>query len=56
MLDEVLTQKPPYLAALIEKGMLLEAEAEAGKGTWAAAINHWEDLDPPPGTLAPAAP
>ncbi len=24
--------------------MLLEAEAEAGQGTWAAAINHWEDL------------
>ena len=24
--------------------MLLEAEAEAGQGTWAAALKHWEDL------------
>jgi cellulose synthase operon protein C len=44
ILDEILTQKPPHLAALFEKGMLLEAEAEAGEGNWAAAIKHWEDL------------
>ena len=44
MLEELLEQKPPYLESLIEKGMLLEAEAEARKGTWAAAIKHWEDL------------
>jgi tetratricopeptide (TPR) repeat protein len=44
LLDEALAQKPPYLDALVEKGMLLEAEAEAGQGTWAAAIKHWEDL------------
>ncbi len=43
-LDEVLAMKPPYLEALIEKGMLLEAEAEAGQGSWNLAINHWEDL------------
>ena len=44
LLDELLAQKPPYLEALVEKGMLLESEAEAGQGTWAAAIKHWEDL------------
>jgi tetratricopeptide (TPR) repeat protein len=44
LLDEVLTHKPPYSEALLEKGMLLEAEAEAGKGNWNSAINHWEDL------------
>jgi cellulose synthase operon protein C len=44
LLDEVLTHKPPYSEALIEKGMLLEAEADAGQGNWNLAINHWEDL------------
>ena len=44
LLDEALSQKPPYLDALLEKGMLLEAEAEAGQGTWAAAIKYWEEL------------
>jgi hypothetical protein len=44
LLDEVLTHKPPYREALVEKGMLLEAEAEAGQGSWARAINHWEYL------------
>jgi cellulose synthase operon protein C len=44
LLDEVLSHKPPYSEALIEKGMLLEAEAEAGQGNWNLAINHWEDL------------
>ncbi len=44
LIDELLAQKPPYLESLIEKGMLLEAEAEARQGTWAAAIKYWEDL------------
>ncbi len=44
LLDEVLTHKPPYREALAEKGMLLEAEAEAGQGSWSRAINHWEEL------------
>jgi tetratricopeptide (TPR) repeat protein len=44
LLDEALAQKPPYLEALLEKGMLLEAEAEVRQGTWAAAIQHWEGL------------
>ena len=32
LLDELLAQKPPYIETLFEKGMLLEAEAEAGQG------------------------
>jgi tetratricopeptide (TPR) repeat protein len=44
LLEDPLAQKPPYLDALVEKGLLLEAEAEAGKGSWAAAIQHWENL------------
>ncbi len=24
--------------------MLLESEAEAGRGNWSAALRHWEDL------------
>jgi tetratricopeptide (TPR) repeat protein len=44
LLDELLAQKPPYTETLFEKGMLLEAEAEAGQGSWATAIKHWEDL------------
>ena len=31
-------QKPPYIETLFEKGMLLESEAAAGKGTWSAAL------------------
>ena len=55
MLDELLAQKPPYLETLFEKGMLLEAEAEAGQGTWSAALNHWEDLTRKMERIAPAA-
>ena len=39
-----MTQKPPYIETLFEKGMLLESEAAAGKGTWSTALRHWEDL------------
>ena len=31
-------QSSGYIETLFEKGMLLEAEAEAGKGTWSAAL------------------
>ena len=44
ILDELLGQKPPYIETLFEKGMLLESEAAAGKGTWSTALAHWEDL------------
>jgi tetratricopeptide (TPR) repeat protein len=44
ILDELLTQKPPVLETLFEKGMLLESEAAAAKGTWSAALAHWEQL------------
>ena len=29
---------------VFEKGMLLEARAEAGKGTWGEALGYWENL------------
>ena len=54
LLNEVLEHKPPYREALFEKGMLLEAEAEAGKGSWSAAIKHWEDLTSLHGACPPA--
>ncbi len=44
ILDDLLKQKPPVAEALFEKGMLLESEAAAKKGTWTAALKHWEDL------------
>ena len=44
ILDELLAQKQPYIETLFEKGLLQEAEAEAGKGSWSAAIRHWEEL------------
>lgn len=44
LMEELLDQKPPYLDVLVEKGMLLEAEAEAGKGSWSSALAHWEGL------------
>ena len=44
LLDELMDQKPPYVETLFEKGMLLESEAEAGRGKWSAALRHWEDL------------
>ena len=44
ILDELLAQKQPYIETLFEKGLLQEAEAEAGKGRWSAAVHHWEEL------------
>ena len=44
ILDELLAQKQPYIETLFEKGLLQEAEAEAAKGSWSAAIRHWEEL------------
>jgi tetratricopeptide (TPR) repeat protein len=44
LFDELLAQKPPDISILFGKGMLLEAEAEAGRGDWSAALAHWEKL------------
>ncbi len=37
LIDELLAQKPPYIECLFEKGLLLEAEAEAHRGNWSHA-------------------
>ena len=55
ILDELLKQKPPYLETLFEKGMLLESEAAAGKGTWSAALAPLGRPDQEDGADAPAA-
>ncbi|MGC8641625.1 MAG: tetratricopeptide repeat protein, partial [Isosphaeraceae bacterium] len=44
LVDELLSRYKRYVEPRIEKGMLLEAQAEAGKGKWSEAIHHWEDL------------
>jgi tetratricopeptide (TPR) repeat protein len=44
LVDEILSQYPRYIEPLVEKGMLLESQAEAGKGAWSAAYRHWQDL------------
>jgi tetratricopeptide (TPR) repeat protein len=33
-----------YLDPLIEKGELLDAQAEAGQGSWNASCAHWQDV------------
>ena len=55
LLDEVLEQKPPYLDALIEKGLLLESEAEAGKGKLGRRHQALGRSHPAHGALAAAA-
>ena len=44
LVEKLLTQNPRYIEPQFEKGLLLEAEAEAGKGSWSAALRHWEGL------------
>lgn len=44
MVEELLSQYPRYIEPLIEKGMLLESQAQAGQGEWLAACQHWQDL------------
>jgi tetratricopeptide (TPR) repeat protein len=44
LVEEILSQYPRYVEPLFEKGMLLESQAEAGKGDWSAAYRHWQDL------------
>jgi tetratricopeptide (TPR) repeat protein len=44
LVDEMLSKYKRYVEPLFEKGMLLESQAEAGKGDWSAAYRHWQDL------------
>jgi tetratricopeptide (TPR) repeat protein len=44
LVEELVSQNPQYIDPLFEKGMLLEAEAQARRGEWAAALRHWQDL------------
>jgi tetratricopeptide (TPR) repeat protein len=53
LLDELLAQKPPEFKVLFEKGLLLEAEADAGRGNWSSALRHWEKLTEQLGRFRP---
>jgi tetratricopeptide (TPR) repeat protein len=44
LVDEILAQYPRYIEPIVEKGMLLESEAEAGQGDWSLSFRHWQDL------------
>jgi tetratricopeptide (TPR) repeat protein len=46
LVEELISQNqnPRYIEPLFEKGMLLEAKAQAGKSNWAAALGYWENL------------
>src|SRR5262249_14979010 len=44
LIEETLAQYPRYVEPKVEKGMILESEAEAGQGEWSVALRHWQDL------------
>jgi tetratricopeptide (TPR) repeat protein len=44
VIEELLKAYSRSLEVRIEKGLLLEEKAAAGKGTWAAAFEHWRTL------------
>jgi cellulose synthase operon protein C len=44
LVDELLKEFPRYLEPQFEKGMLLEAKAQARKGEWSAALGYWQKL------------
>jgi TolA-binding protein len=44
LVDELLSRYPKYLEPQVEKGMLLEAEAQAKRGSWSAALKQWQAL------------
>jgi tetratricopeptide (TPR) repeat protein len=44
LVEELLEQNPRYIEPQFEMGLLLEAEAEARKANWSAALQHWEGL------------
>ena len=44
LVEQLLLDYPRFIEPLFEKGMLLEARAEAGQGTWSEAYRHWVEL------------
>jgi len=46
LIDDILKDKQykGYIEPQFEKGLLLEARAEAGKGSWSTALGYWENL------------
>ncbi len=44
LVEEILSQYPKYLEPQLEKGMLLEAEADANHGDWSASLAYWKQL------------
>jgi tetratricopeptide (TPR) repeat protein len=44
IVEELLAKYARYVEPLVEKGMLLESQAEANQGEWSAAFSHWQDL------------
>jgi tetratricopeptide (TPR) repeat protein len=44
IVEELLAKYTRYVEPLVEKGMLLESQAEANQGEWSAAFAHWQDL------------
>lgn len=41
MIETLLKENPRTIEPMMEKGMLLEDQAAAGKGEWGLAFNHW---------------
>jgi cellulose synthase operon protein C len=44
LVSQILHDLPSKIEPLMERGMLFEDEAAAGKGTWSAAFRHWQSL------------
>lgn len=44
LVDQLISQNRGLLDPLLEKGLLLEDMAEAGKGNWSSAYEHWNRL------------
>src|SRR5262249_60843244 len=44
LISDLIKEYPKYIEPQFEKGMLLEAQAQARRGDWAAALSHWEAL------------
>jgi hypothetical protein len=44
LIDDLLNEYKRYIDPRFEKGMLLEAEAAANRGSWGTALKYWERL------------
>ena len=53
LLAEIIDQNKRSMEPQMEKGYLLDAKAEAKKGTWVAAYNHWKGLALKLGNMSP---